>query len=166
MLEVWARLTPLPGYVTRLTPRRMDISNPKLLAQSLSSVLVMLFAIEIPSGPSFGAQLPPGMSITQLAIPFLTLLPYNLRSGYCSRLAHYSNGRTNGIASPSSEAQAAAIRQAYASAGITNFNDTGYLECHGTGTPAGDPTEVDGAGVVFAPTRPADKPLIIGSVSL
>ncbi|KAH6855501.1 hypothetical protein B0I37DRAFT_423972 [Chaetomium sp. MPI-CAGE-AT-0009] len=78
--------------------------------------------------------------------------------------ASTSNGRTNGIASPSSEAQAAAIRQAYASAGITNFNDTAYLECHGTGTPAGDPTEVNGAGLVFAPTRPADKPLIIGSI--
>jgi hypothetical protein len=75
-----------------------------------------------------------------------------------------SNGRTNGIASPSSEAQAAAIRQAYASAGITDFNDTAYLECHGTGTPAGDPIEVNGAGAVFGPTRDADRPLIIGSV--
>ncbi|KAF1739695.1 Compactin diketide synthase mokB [Beauveria bassiana] len=45
-----------------------------------------------------------------------------------------SDGRTPGIASPSAEAQAVAIRAAYANAGITNFNDTGYLECHGTGT--------------------------------
>jgi acyl transferase domain-containing protein len=76
----------------------------------------------------------------------------------------YSNGRTGGIASPSAEAQAAAIRAAYANAGITNFNDTAYLECHGTGTQAGDPTEVKGAGSVFAATRPADKPLLIGSI--
>lgn len=75
-----------------------------------------------------------------------------------------SNGRGNGLASPSSEAQAAAIRQAYASAGISDFNDTAYLECHGTGTPAGDPAEVNGAGSVFAPTRAAENPLIIGSV--
>ncbi|KAL0930068.1 polyketide synthase [Colletotrichum truncatum] len=75
-----------------------------------------------------------------------------------------SDGRTPGIASPSAEAQAAAIRAAYASAGITNFNDTAYLECHGTGTQAGDPTEVKGAASVFAATRPADKPLIIGSI--
>ncbi|KLU90910.1 hypothetical protein MAPG_09435 [Magnaporthiopsis poae ATCC 64411] len=74
------------------------------------------------------------------------------------------NGRTNGIASPSSEAQAAGIRQAYASAGIDNFNDTAYLECHGTGTPAGDPTEVNGAASVFAPSRDPAKPLIIGSI--
>ena len=45
-----------------------------------------------------------------------------------------SDGRTPGIASPSAEAQAAAIRAAYANAGITNLNDTAYLECHGTGT--------------------------------
>ncbi|KAF6820842.1 beta-ketoacyl synthase domain-containing protein, partial [Colletotrichum plurivorum] len=75
-----------------------------------------------------------------------------------------SDGNTPGIASPSSEAQAAAIRSAYASAGIKDFNETTYLECHGTGTQAGDPTEVNGIASVFAPTRPADKPLIIGSV--
>ncbi|KAM4059510.1 KR domain-containing protein [Hirsutella rhossiliensis] len=75
-----------------------------------------------------------------------------------------SDGRTPGIASPSADAQAAAIRAAYAKAGITNLNDTAYLECHGTGTQAGDPTEVSGASSVFAKTRPADKPLIIGSI--
>lgn len=75
-----------------------------------------------------------------------------------------SNGRTGGIASPSSEAQAAAIRQAYANAGISNFNDTAYLECHGTGTQAGDPTEVNGAGSVFGASRSADQPLLIGSI--
>ncbi|KAJ8063559.1 hypothetical protein OCU04_007431 [Sclerotinia nivalis] len=78
--------------------------------------------------------------------------------------ASNSNGRTGGIASPSGEAQAAAIRSAYANAGITSFNDTAYLECHGTGTQAGDPTEVNGAGSVFAATREADRPLIIGSI--
>ncbi|OAA57318.1 Beta-ketoacyl synthase [Cordyceps fumosorosea ARSEF 2679] len=75
-----------------------------------------------------------------------------------------SDGRTPGIASPSAEAQAVAIRAAYANAGITNLNDTAYLECHGTGTQAGDPTEVRGAASVFAASRPDDKPLIIGSI--
>jgi acyl transferase domain-containing protein len=75
-----------------------------------------------------------------------------------------SDGWTPGIASPSAEAQAAAIRQAYANAGIVDFNSTSYLECHGTGTQAGDPTEVSGISSVFSATRPEDKPLIIGSV--
>ena len=46
--------------------------------------------------------------------------------------ASNSDGRTRGIASPSAEAQAIAIRAAYANAGISDL--TGYLECHGTGT--------------------------------
>lgn len=38
-----------------------------------------------------------------------------------------SNGRTQGIASPSSVAQAAAIRAAYANAGIVDFSRTAYV---------------------------------------
>lgn len=76
-----------------------------------------------------------------------------------------SNGRTNGIGSPSSEAQAAAIHAAYINAGIVNLNDTQFLECHGTGTKAGDGIEVEGIAQSFAPSRNAEKPLIIGSVS-
>lgn len=80
-------------------------------------------------------------------------------------LFSFSNGRTDGIGSPSSEAQAAAIRKAYANAGITNLNDTQYLECHGTGTQRGDAEEVAGVGAVFAATRDFNQPLLIGSVS-
>lgn len=75
-----------------------------------------------------------------------------------------SNGRTPGIASPSSESQAAAIRAAYAQAGISEFRTTSFLECHGTGTQAGDPVEADGAGMVFASSRHDGEPLIIGSI--
>ncbi|KAI1073750.1 hypothetical protein F5B20DRAFT_586947 [Whalleya microplaca] len=75
-----------------------------------------------------------------------------------------SDGRTSSLTQPSSEAQAIAIRMAYQNAGITDFNETGYLECHGTGTPTGDPIEVAGLASVFAPTRAADKPLVIGSI--
>ncbi|PYH83208.1 reducing type I polyketide synthase [Aspergillus uvarum CBS 121591] len=75
-----------------------------------------------------------------------------------------SDGRTPGIASPSAEAQSAAIRAAYANAGIKNFNDTQYLECHGTGTPAGDPIEVKGAAAVFAASRELGQDLVIGSI--
>ncbi|KAL9024790.1 MAG: hypothetical protein Q9180_007806, partial [Flavoplaca navasiana] len=75
-----------------------------------------------------------------------------------------SDGRTPGIASPSSEAQATAIRAAYANAGITDLSGTAYLECHGTGTQAGDPTEVGGVASVFSSSRTFDDPLIIGSV--
>ena len=76
-----------------------------------------------------------------------------------------SDGRTPGIASPSSEAQASAIRQAYSKAGISDFGNTSYLECHGTGIQTGDPTEITGIASVFSEGRAADNPLIIGSVS-
>ncbi|KAK4125871.1 hypothetical protein N657DRAFT_662264 [Parathielavia appendiculata] len=65
-----------------------------------------------------------------------------------------SEGRTPGLTYPSSKAHAHAMQAAYQRAGIANLNETGYLECHGTGTLAGDPIEV--AGIA--------SPLIIGSI--
>ncbi|KAE8376147.1 hypothetical protein BDV26DRAFT_294376 [Aspergillus bertholletiae] len=78
--------------------------------------------------------------------------------------ANNHSGRTPGIASPSAEAQAAAVRTAYENANITDFSLTSYLECHGTGTLAGDPVEVTGVSSVFAPSRANDRPLHIGSI--
>ncbi|KAI0434033.1 reducing type I polyketide synthase [Xylaria sp. FL1042] len=77
-----------------------------------------------------------------------------------------SAGKTPGIANPNPKAQAMAIRAAYANAGIaeSELSDTGYLECHGTGTLAGDPAEVEGASLVFAESRSGENPLVIGSV--
>ncbi|KAL2069921.1 hypothetical protein VTL71DRAFT_14600 [Oculimacula yallundae] len=75
-----------------------------------------------------------------------------------------SAGRTPGLASPSAEAQADAIRTAYSNAGIKDFNETGYLECHGTATLIGDGIELNGASSVFSPTRVEGKELIIGSI--
>ncbi|THC90670.1 hypothetical protein EYZ11_009863 [Aspergillus tanneri] len=74
------------------------------------------------------------------------------------------HGRTPGIASPSAEAQAAAVRMAYENANISDYSLTSYLECHGTGTLAGDPVEVTGVSSVFAASRLHDRPLQIGSV--
>ncbi|KAE8406449.1 hypothetical protein BDV37DRAFT_280732 [Aspergillus pseudonomiae] len=78
--------------------------------------------------------------------------------------ANNHSGRTPGIASPSADAQAAAVRTAYKNANITDFSLTSYLECHGTGTLAGDPVEVAGVSSVFAESRAHDRPLHIGSI--
>ncbi|KAI0502950.1 reducing type I polyketide synthase [Xylaria bambusicola] len=77
-----------------------------------------------------------------------------------------SAGRTPGISQPNPKAQADAIRDAYANAGFheADLVDTGYLECHGTGTIAGDPIEIEGLSTIFAPSRSKDQPLAIGSV--
>lgn len=78
--------------------------------------------------------------------------------------ASSASGRTAGIANPSPDAQALTIRAAYENAGITDFKATSFLECHGTGTLAGDPVEVKGAASVFAAGRDKGQELIIGSV--
>ncbi|KAI0533592.1 PKSKA1 [Xylaria digitata] len=75
-----------------------------------------------------------------------------------------ASGRTAGIANPSPDMQALTIRAAYKNAGITDFRATTFLECHGTGTLAGDPVEVKGASSVFAQGRELGQELIIGSI--
>jgi acyl transferase domain-containing protein len=73
-----------------------------------------------------------------------------------------ASGRTAGISLPSGEQQEKVIRKAYKNAGL-DFAGTDYVECHGTGTPVGDPIEVNAVGKTFDPQdRPS--PLLIGSV--
>ncbi|KXT10980.1 hypothetical protein AC579_5172 [Pseudocercospora musae] len=74
-----------------------------------------------------------------------------------------ANGRSSGISHPSTYQQEAVIRRAYANAKLP-VEVTGYFECHGTGTPVGDPIEVDAIGRVFASCHSSDDPLYIGSV--
>ncbi|KAF6833528.1 polyketide synthase [Colletotrichum musicola] len=68
------------------------------------------------------------------------------------------NGRTAGMATPSSEAQEALIRSAYRMAGIKDPSETAMVECHGTGTAVGDAVETCAIARVFG-----DKGVIIGS---
>jgi acyl transferase domain-containing protein/NADPH:quinone reductase-like Zn-dependent oxidoreductase/SAM-dependent methyltransferase len=70
------------------------------------------------------------------------------------------DGKTAGFSLPSSDAQEAMIRRAYEVAGLT-VSDTGYVECHGTGTSVGDPIETKAvarvfgeAGVTIGSTKP------------
>ena len=72
-----------------------------------------------------------------------------------------SNGKTPGITLPSALGQEAVIRKAYAKAGL-DFSQTAYVECHGTGTPVGDPIEVEALSRVF--NDPGRDTLLVGSV--
>ena len=74
------------------------------------------------------------------------------------------NGRTGGITHPDPDGQEKAIRRAYERAGNLDPALTAYVECHGTGTPVGDPLEVEALSRVFAPGRTDAAPLLIGSV--
>jgi acyl transferase domain-containing protein/NADPH:quinone reductase-like Zn-dependent oxidoreductase len=73
------------------------------------------------------------------------------------------DGRTSGITMPSSEAQVVNIRKCYAAAGLGS-DKTMFVECHGTGTQAGDPRELKAISDALCNERPADKPMLVGSI--
>lgn len=73
------------------------------------------------------------------------------------------DGRSVGLTAPNGNAQQAVIREAIKDASLEP-EQVDYIEAHGTGTPLGDPIEVDALRQVFAGTRRPDRPLKIGSV--
>ncbi|KAJ5100126.1 polyketide synthase [Penicillium argentinense] len=60
-------------------------------------------------------------------------------------------GTAAGIQVPNDVSQEAMIRRAYELAGITDYSETAFVECHGTGTAVGDPIETRAVGRVFGP---------------
>src|ERR1700749_2460726 len=59
-----------------------------------------------------------------------------------------SDGRSSGLTVPNGPAQQAVLRSALASAQL-KASDINYVEEHGTGTPQGDPIEVEALGSVL-----------------
>lgn len=73
------------------------------------------------------------------------------------------DGRTSGIAAPSSRSQEAVIRRALSEAGLTP-EEISYVEAHGTGTPLGDPIELEALTKVFGPKSTSAPPCLLSSV--
>src|SRR5213078_5211393 len=57
--------------------------------------------------------------------------------------AQNHGGRANSLTAPNPRAQADLLLTAYRKAGI-DPTTVGYIEAHGTGTPLGDPIEING----------------------
>ncbi|KAI1825907.1 lovastatin nonaketide synthase [Xylaria intraflava] len=76
-----------------------------------------------------------------------------------------TNGKVPGygITFPNALGQEKVIRAAYKRAQM-DPNKTAYFECHGTGTPVGDPVEVRAASRAMNDTRDPRKNLLIGAV--
>ncbi|CAI7646256.1 unnamed protein product [Penicillium discolor] len=76
-----------------------------------------------------------------------------------------TNGKVPGygITYPNMKGQEKVIRAAYKRANL-DPDQTAYFECHGTGTPVGDPIEVRAVASAMNDTRSEDRPLIIGAV--
>ncbi|PHH69515.1 hypothetical protein CDD82_7707 [Ophiocordyceps australis] len=73
------------------------------------------------------------------------------------------DGRTPGITLPSKEAQVANIKAVYAAAKL-GFEQTAYVECHGTGTQAGDWRELKAISETIGSVRSRERPVVVGSV--
>ena len=73
------------------------------------------------------------------------------------------DGRSGGLTAPSSTAQAALLREAYAKAGVRP-DAVGMIEAHGTGTSLGDPIEMEALGEVFRGRGAGLAPVAVGSI--
>ncbi|KAI1110618.1 hypothetical protein F5Y14DRAFT_345509 [Nemania sp. NC0429] len=62
-----------------------------------------------------------------------------------------ADGKTPGFSVPSPSAQETLIRRTYEVAGVAepDIAKTGFFECHGTGTPVGDPIEAESIARIF-----------------
>lgn len=72
------------------------------------------------------------------------------------------DGRSMGLTAPNPVAQNELLRAALADAGL-DATDIGYIETHGTGTPLGDPIEIEALATVFG-ARADGSACLLGSV--
>jgi acyl transferase domain-containing protein len=73
------------------------------------------------------------------------------------------DGRSQGLTAPSTAAQIALMRDALKNAGL-DAAQVSYIEAHGTGTPLGDPIEMNSIQTIYGERRSSEAPLMVGSV--
>lgn len=73
------------------------------------------------------------------------------------------DGRSNGMSAPSGPAQIEVMRRALAEARLDPAEVT-YVETHGTGTPLGDPVEVQAIDTVYGQAAGRVSPMALGAV--
>ncbi len=71
--------------------------------------------------------------------------------------AENHGGRAHSFTAPNPDAQAEVIRDAWTRAGLP-LGNAAFIEAHGTGTPLGDPIEIDGIKKALALSGGSDRP--------
>ena len=85
--------------------------------------------------------------------------PPNVIANVC---ALTSNGKTAGVTAPSADAQVALLEKLLSRTRLSTDSIT-FVECHGTGTFAGDAAEVEALSRLFH-ARTSENPVLLGSV--
>ncbi|MDX3233983.1 polyketide synthase, partial [Streptomyces sp. ME19-01-6] len=73
------------------------------------------------------------------------------------------DGASNGLTAPNGPSQQRVIRQALSDADLSSVQ-VDVVEAHGTGTTLGDPIEADALLATYGQDRPAERPLLLGSL--
>ncbi|MEO7363050.1 MAG: type I polyketide synthase, partial [Gemmatimonadaceae bacterium] len=73
------------------------------------------------------------------------------------------DGATNGITAPSTPSQVAVMRTALSVARL-DASRVNFVETHGTGTPLGDPIEVEAIDAVYGASRIEGDPVVLGAL--
>ncbi len=73
------------------------------------------------------------------------------------------DGASSGLTAPNGPSQEDVLRRALADGRVAP-GDVTYVETHGTGTPLGDPIEVQALSAVLGGDRPPQRPILLGSV--
>ncbi|CZI64824.1 TPA: SDR family NAD(P)-dependent oxidoreductase [Legionella pneumophila subsp. pneumophila] len=74
-----------------------------------------------------------------------------------------NDGKTAGLTVPNGKSQEEVMKKALGQTELSR-TDISYIEAHGTGTPLGDPIEVDAINKVYGHQRNKENPLYLGTV--
>lgn len=74
-----------------------------------------------------------------------------------------NDGKTAGLTVPNGKSQEEVMKKALGQTELSR-TDISYIEAHGTGTPLGDPIEVDAINKIYGHQRNKENPLYLGTV--